>query len=223
MAKTAEEVWRLLGELIELQKQNERDLQETRQFLKEQSQETERQLKEQTQETERLMREQSEITDQKLQALSQETSQQIKSVNQQIGFLGHRFGEFAEAQVRPGIVRLFQARGIAVERVIANLWVQKGQEGIEVDLFVINGSDVVLVEVKSKLTQEDVDAHLERLEKFKRLMPEYADKRALGAVAGMVIAQDVDRYAYRKGLFVLGLSDDQVVILNDDKFQPQAW
>lgn len=223
MAKTAEEVWRLLGELIELQKQNERDLQETRQFLKEQSQETERQLKEQTQETERLMREQSEITDQKLQALSQETSQQIKSVNQQIGVLGHRFGEFAEAQVRPGIVRLFQARGIAVERVIANLWVQKGQEGIEVDLFVINGSDVVLVEVKSKLTQEDVDAHLERLEKFKRLMPEYADKRALGAVAGMVIAQDVDRYAYRKGLFVLGLSDDQVVILNDDKFQPQAW
>ncbi|AFY60727.1 nuclease-related domain-containing protein [Synechococcus sp. PCC 6312] len=209
MATTSAEVWQLLGELVEAQRQTERECQATRRILKEQSQETER-----------LMQKQSEITDQKIQAVSQEVravSQQIKNVNQQISFGGHRFGEFPESQVRLGVVPLLRAR------VISNLWVQRGRNESEIDLFVINGSDVIVVEVKIKLTQADADDHLERLQTFKPLMPKYNDKRALGAVAGMVIAQDVDPYDYRKGLFVLALSGAQGEILNDDKFQPQAW
>jgi hypothetical protein len=56
--------------------------------------------------------------------------------------------------------------------------------------------------VKSKLTQADVDEHLERLVKFKRMMPRYADGRAMGAVAAMVGPRAVACYAYRQGLFV---------------------
>jgi len=39
----------------------------------------------------------------------------------------------------------------------------------------------------------------------------------------MVVPQQVRRYAYRKGLFVLAQSGDTVTILNDAKFIPQAW
>ncbi|MFO7033331.1 hypothetical protein B9T07_26915, partial [Limnospira fusiformis CCALA 023] len=62
----------------------------------------------------------------------------------------------------------------------------------------------------------DIDEHLERLEKFKRLMPRYSDVKAMGAVAGMVVPEEVARYGYRRGLFVLAQSGDSVVILNDD-------
>ncbi|MBA4465071.1 hypothetical protein FHK98_04450 [Cylindrospermopsis raciborskii CS-506_A] len=48
MATTADEVWKLLGELIESQKETERKFQETERFLREQSQETERLLREQS-------------------------------------------------------------------------------------------------------------------------------------------------------------------------------
>ena len=152
-----------------------------------------------------------------------ETERQIQQVNQQLGKLGNRLGEFVEWQVRPAVVRLFQERGIAVHELSTDISVQRSEGGIEIDLLVINSTDVVLVEVKSKLTQADVDEHLERLGKFKRLMPRYDDVEALGAVAAMVVPNDVARYAYRQGLFVLAQSGESVVILNDSKFEPKVW
>lgn len=68
-----------------------------------------------------------------------------------------------------------------------------------------------------------MDEHLERLEKFKRMLPRYGDVRALGAVAAMVVPPEVARYAYRQGLFVLAQTGDSVVILYDERFQPKVW
>ena len=45
----------------------------------------------------------------------------------------------------------------------------------------------------------------------------------MGAVAAMVLPQEIGRYAYRKGLFVLAQSGDAVEIRNDDSFKPQQW
>ena len=90
-------------------------------------------------------------------------------------------------------------------------------------MLVVNDAEAVVVEVKSKLTQADVNDHLERLAKFKRLLPRYGDVRAMGAVAVMVVPPEVARYAYRQGLFVLAQTGDSVVILNDDRFQPKVW
>ncbi len=101
--------------------------------------------------------------------------------------------------------------------------VQRGGEGIEIDLLVVNTTEAVLVEVKSKVTQADVTEHLERLETFKRLMPRYGDVQAMGAIAGMVVPDSVARYSYRQGLFVLAQSGESVVILNDENFIPRSW
>lgn len=73
------------------------------------------------------------------------------------------------------------------------------------------------------MKDSDVNDHLERLAKFKRMMPRYADVRAMGAVAAMVIPENVARYAERQGLFVLAQSGDDVVIINDAQFRPKAW
>ena len=45
----------------------------------------------------------------------------------------------------------------------------------------------------------------------------------LGAVAGMVVPDQVGRYAYRKGLFVLAQSGHALEIRNDTSFQPKTW
>jgi hypothetical protein len=194
MATTADDVWQLLGELIQSQK------------------ETERLLKEQSQETERVLREQSQKTD-----------RQIQQVNEQLGKLGNRLGEFVEWQVRPAAVRLFQERGIDVHELYTEVSVQRPGGGLEIDLLVVNDTEAVLIEVKSKLNQRDVDEHLERLTKFKQFMPRYRDVNALGAVAAMVVPEEVARYAYRRGLFVLAQSGESVIILNDAQFQPRVW
>ncbi|EFA69240.1 hypothetical protein CRC_02243 [Cylindrospermopsis raciborskii CS-505] len=197
--------------------------QETERLLREQSQETERLLREQSQETERFLREQSQETDRKFQETDRLLREESKRVNNQIGQLGNRLGEFVESQVRPAAVKLFQERGIAVKEIASNTYIQTGKEGLEIDLLVINSSDIILIEAKSKVSEDDVNEHLERLSKFKRFFPRYESYRVLGAVAGMVIPLDVSRYAYRKGLFVIGQSGDNLVILNDDKFRPRGW
>jgi hypothetical protein len=153
----------------------------------------------------------------------QETDRQIKQVNQQIGKLGNRLGEFVEWQVRPSAVRLFQERGIDVHELQSDVAVKREDGGLEIDLLVVNNTEVVLVEVKSKLTQRDVDEHLQRLEKFKRLMPRYEHMKALGAVAAMVVSDEVANYAYSQGLFVLTQSGENMTILNSTEFQPKVW
>jgi hypothetical protein len=204
MATTADEVWRILGELAEAQK-------ETEQLLKHQAQESERRF----QQSERQFRE----TDRRLR----ETDRQIRQVNRQIGDLGNRLGEFVEWQVRPAAIRLFQARGIDVHELASDVSIQRDGEGLEIDLLAINTTEAILIEVKSKLSQSDVDEHLDRLGKFKRLMPRYNDIRVLGAVAAMVVPQDIARYAYRQGLFVMAQSGEDMAILNDANFNPKAW
>lgn len=237
MATTYEEVWALFRETdrkfqesrVEADRrfqETDRKFQETDHKFQETDrkfQETERFLKEQSQETARLLREQSQETERFLKAQSQETDRKIKAVTAAIGELGNRLGEFVEGFVRPAVVRLFRARGLEVHEVYPDVEVDRGEEGMQIDLLVVNSTEAVLIEVKSKLTLADVDDHLERLSKFKRLMPRYADVRALGAVAAMVIPKDVARYAYRKGFFVLAQSGESLVVLNDAKFQPRAW
>jgi hypothetical protein len=152
-----------------------------------------------------------------------ETDKQINRVSKQIGELGNRLGEFVEWQVRPAVVRLFQERGIDVHEFHPGISVKRDNEGLEIDLLVVNDTDAILVEVKSKLTQRDVDEHLQRLAKFKRLMPRFRDVKALGAVAAMIVPDEVASYGCRQGLFVLVQSGENVIILNDAEFTPQVW
>lgn len=154
---------------------------------------------------------------------SAETNAKIKEVTTAIGQLGNRLGEFVEGLVKPAVVRLFQERGFEVHEVHRDLSGQRGGIGAQVDLLVVNDGVCVVVEVKSRLSVDDVNEHLERMAKFKKVFPRYADIQALGAVAAMVVPDDVASYAYRKGFFVICQTGDSVAILNDAKFRPTAW
>ena len=200
MTATIEDIREILKELAQSQQELSQAQQELSQAQKELSQaqkETDKQIK--------------------------ETDKQINRVSKQIGELGNRLGEFVEWQVRPAVVRLFQERGIDVHEFHPGISVKRDNEGLEIDLLVVNDTDAILVEVKSKLTQRDVDEHLQRLAKFKRLMPRFRDVKALGAVAAMIVPNEVASYACRQGLFVLVQSGENVIILNDAEFTPRVW
>lgn len=152
-----------------------------------------------------------------------ETDRLIKQTQKAIGELRNRLGQFVEKMVKPAVVRLFRQRGINVHRVISKMEANYGDEGIQMDLLLIDGSEAIVVECKSSLSVDDVNEHLDRLGKFKRFWPEYGGFNLFGAVAGMVVPDDVSRYAYRQGLYVLVQNGDIVEIRNDDKFQPKVW
>ncbi|MBF0296543.1 MAG: DUF3782 domain-containing protein [Magnetococcales bacterium] len=167
------------------------------------------------QETDRRMRE----TDRQMQ----ETDLKIKEVSRQLGQLGGRLGEFVEEMIKPACIALFQARGIPVDEVYSRVKKTVGGKRMEIDLMLANTVAVVLIEVKSHLTVEDVRDHLERLAQFKPFFTKYAHCQVYGAVAGMVIAAEADRFAMNQGLFVIAQSGDSVQLANSPDFVPAHW
>lgn len=155
----------------------------------------------------------------------EETDRQLKALAKQMGAHGNRLGEFVQEMVRPAVVELFRDRGLPVHQVCPNIvaYDDNRQFVMEIDLLVVNTDTAIAVECKSHLTQADVDEHLERMGIFKQCFPQYAPHILLGAVAAMVLPDEVGRYAYRKGLFVLAQSGEAMEIRNNGKFQPQTW
>ncbi|NJN75843.1 MAG: DUF3782 domain-containing protein [Synechococcaceae cyanobacterium RL_1_2] len=147
----------------------------------------------------------------------------IERTNQQIAGLSSRWGEFVENLVRPGLERLFQARGIDVKETHPNVTSNRPNVSMEVDILAINGKELVVVEVKSNLTQAEVDEFLRKLPRFKQAFPAYANYTVYGAVAGIKVTKEVSRYAYKKGLFVIVQAGEIVRLANDSKFQPHSW
>ncbi|MGH7449884.1 MAG: DUF3782 domain-containing protein [bacterium] len=169
---------------------------------------------------------QSKETDQKFKEMAQsikETTKQIKATHRRVDALTSKWGRFVEGLIVPGVKRLFHARGIEVEKVYQRVRAHKNGGEMEIDILAIDEGYVVLIEAKSTLSVEDVNEHLERLAAFKTFFPEYKNKKALGAVAGIVIDEGADRHAYRQGLYVIAQSGETVKILNDMKFKPKTW
>ena len=150
-----------------------------------------------------------------------------KEFNKKIGELTGTWGRFVEELVKPKSVELFRNRGIEVTTIFPGVIGKKDNEDFyQIDLFLINDTQAIAVEVKSTLKVVDVDEHLERLEKIRKYPPKRFDLKGvklLGAVAAIIIDGDADKYAYKKGLFVLRQKGNIVEIVNDRKFKPKEW
>ena len=150
-----------------------------------------------------------------------------KEFNKKLGELTGTWGRFVEELVKPNSVELFRQRGVEVSTLYQGITAKKdGEDLYQIDLFLVNDTQAIAVEVKSTLKVSDVDEHLERLEKIREYPPKHFELRGvslLGAVAGLIIDGDADKYAYKKGLFVLRQKGNIVEIVNDKKFKPKEW
>ncbi len=147
----------------------------------------------------------------------------VATANKAVNNLTSRWGRFVENLVEPAAVRIFQERGIEVKETHKRMKVKRGELEMEIDIFAVDDTEAVAIEVKSYLSQTEVDEFLENLTKFKQAFPAYKNYQIYGAVAGIEIDQGVDRYAYKKGLFVIRQSGESVEIANDHKFKPTSW
>ena len=165
-------------------------------------------------------------TDRKLDKLDrvvESTSRDVANMSRTVEALTGKWGKFVEGLLAPGVVTLFAQRGIEVEQVFQRAKARHNGGQMEVDLLASNGEYVVAIEVKSTLSVGDVKDHLEKLQQFKQFFPQYQNHQLIGAVAGIVIEENADRFAYKAGLFVIGQSGETVKILNDSKFSPHTW
>jgi hypothetical protein len=158
----------------------------------------------------------AELRLQRLERIAANTSREVAG-------LTTRWGQFVENLVEPAVLRLFQERGIEVQEIAHPIQSKRPGAEMEIDIFAVNGDVAVAVDVKSRLSRQDVDDFLARLGRFHQAFRHYGGYQIYGAMAGIEIDQGVDRYAYQQGLFVIKQTGETVAIANDTTFQPAAW
>ena len=146
-----------------------------------------------------------------------ENDRLIKRLEKNMDGLTSRWGRFVENIVAPAVLRLFQEKGFQVQEVHQRMRSGRGSRNLEIDIFVVDDDVAIVVEVKSRLTQNEVRQVLNTLSHFKTAFPHYQTYRIYGAVAAIEIDKDVDTYAYNQGLFVIKQSGDSVKISKDRK------
>lgn len=203
-------------------------LEEMWRFLQQSSMDFDRRIKESKATFDKQMQESKALAEQRATAAEKsriDFDKRMKELSKQLGGHANRLGEFVQEMVRPAVVRLFQERGLPVHQVSSNMkgFDDNGKIGIEIDLIVVNTETLILVECKSKLTHDGVNEHLVRLAAFKQYFPIYDKYTVLGAVAGIVMPENVSDYAKSQGLFVLAQSGDSIEIRNTDTFEPKEW
>lgn len=142
------------------------------------------------------------------------------------GKFGNILGSFVESMVEPGLINLFRKRGIPLREIHKNVIIfnEHNKKEAEIDVLLVNKDFSMAVEVKTTLTVEDVNTHIKRLNKLKQFpIRTIMNTTLYGAVAAIKMAEEADKYAYRKGLFVLKQKGELMEIANDDDFAPREW
>lgn len=202
MSITAEDVWAILREVAQSQKETVLKFQETdRQFK-----ETDRQFKK---------------TDQKFR----ETDRKLKELGKQIGGLGEKFGSFTEGLALPSMEKILQQR-FGMEIISPSVRVSKGGEHLEIDVLAYANGDinqVYVVEVKSHPREESIVQIKSLLGRFRNYFPEHKDKTVHGILAAVDISATLRERALREGLYVARIHDNVFEMDTPDGFQPKAF
>ena len=173
-------------------------------------------------ETREQIREMSSETDRRMK----ETDRRMKETDRKIGELGNRFGELAEHLVAPNIKEKFKELNFTCEQMSQNIEITdiSGNFLAEIDIMLENGDTVIVVEVKAKPLEKDVDKHINRMEVLRRRADLRKDTRKFcGAIAGAIMGKEIRSYAQKCGFYTIEQTGDTVKINIPEGFIPRKW
>jgi transposase len=214
---TFEKVWAAIQATNEQLKETDRIVRENAQRMKE----TDRQIKETAQ--------QMKDTDRQIKETAQqmkETDRQMKETDRRVGAITNRFGEMVEYMIMPNLVEKFDELGFTFTKANrTEIRDRKNNIFAEVDALLENGEKVMIVEIKTKPSVEDINDHIERMEKLRQYADLHDDKRTyLGAMAGVVFSESAKTYTLKKGFYVIEPSGDTFKITEPKgSYHPHEW
>jgi hypothetical protein len=205
---TFETVWAALQETDRIVKETARRQEENAQQMRENAE----QMKKTQQETNRQMK---------------KTDRQMKEFDKRFGDWTNRFGEVVEYMIAPNLREKFREKGLNFPTATSNYDVRDYDNDMffEIDVKLENGDKAMLVEIKTKLTTEDVKEHIKRLEKVRIHANLHGDKRTfLGTVAGVVMTPFVKEYALKQGFYVVEPSGETFnITVPQGNYSPKEW
>jgi len=162
----------------------------------------------------------SEARFERLEKGFEKLQKNIDHVTTQLGGIGNIQGDVAEDLFRRNIAMLLTERGISIDRVKTKF----KTDNAEYDIVAINGNEVVVLEVKNRLTSHHIRHFINKqLPKFKHEHPTFTNHKLYGAVGSLVFPEQLERQAAGEGLFVFTQTKDGASIVNPENFQAKEF
>ena len=187
---TFEKVWAALMETRKNIEESNKRIEESNRKLDERMEESNKRIEE----SNKRMEESSKRMDKKMNESYQKTKKLVAELTKNIGGLGNSLGRLTEALFSPELCKKFNEYGFTFkEQANSKKIYNDGQVIAEVDSLLENGEYVMLLEIKTEISVNHVDDHLERIMIVRRYMDEKNDHRILvGAVAGGIVSNNVN-------------------------------
>ena len=134
-----------------------------------------------------------------------------------------QWGKLMESLVKGDLIRLLNERSIHVNDIAKEREKHIGGETYEFDIIAIDGHEVVAVEVKTTMRLEDVMDFAEKMGKFKKIFPAYANDNVYGAMAYLKEDEGAARKAEKCGFFVIRATGSSASIINPREFVPKLF
>jgi len=155
----------------------------------------------------------------------QERKKDKAEFNERLGKYVNLFGDFTEYMMAPKLREKFKDFGLFFPKTYRNVSVkdENNKTILETDAMLENGDKAMMVEIKTQLTVERINKHIERLEKMRKHADLYGDKRTfLGAVAGVIVDKDAREYALNQGLYLIEPAGEELNITPPNG-KPKEW
>ena len=163
----------------------------------------------------------------RIEESQKKTEKIVADLSKNLGGIGNSLGRFTEEMFSSKLQEKFYALGYTFIEQSRNKKYHDINNRViaETDTMLENGEYVALVEIKTELTNEDVDDHADRMEKIRKCFDLRNDGRKLiGAVAGGVVPENVLNYAQKKGFYVMVQNGDSVAIADmPTGFKVREW
>ncbi|GBU20751.1 hypothetical protein R80B4_00636 [Fibrobacteres bacterium R8-0-B4] len=203
------EVWAMMKENEEIRKRSAAEAEESRKRFDEELAESCRKDEESRRKDEESRRKSRSEVDAAIKALS-------KTVDHWVGRFGNTTGYITEMIIVPGIRMQMDKLGHKFDSLSARkeFYRKDGSAFAETDLLLENGKEVMVVEIKTHLTKDDVDYQVKRLKKLRSREEEVkiAGKSLISGVAGLSIDEDAKKMAGELGMYVIQVIESDKLI-----------
>ncbi|MCX7821555.1 MAG: hypothetical protein N2258_07780 [Brevinematales bacterium] len=136
-------------------------------------------------------------------------------INRKWGDLARKMGTITEDIIAPGAPDALMKRfGIEILDLMVRRKIKdKDKNTEEFDVILIgNDNKVYLIEVKSTPTTENVLEVLKKSEKLRQII--YNDKEIVPIFGSLYIDEDIQKFATKNNIYVLGMKGDYLAVLN---------
>jgi hypothetical protein len=159
-------------------------------------------------------------TEEKWNRLSEEraketakTEKMIKELSKQIDGISKTQGEITEEYFFNILKNSKKVANLQFDRISKNLYqyIRNDLKG-EYDIILFNGDSVLIIEIKNKIRQKDLQNLKEKqIKNFRELFPTYKEYKIYGAIAGFTIKDEIIEQAKDEGFFVLQKKGEMMI------------